>query len=109
MRGVADAKQTRFVPAGETVDADREQFHIIERGDLCTAIGEEWRLPYDLGAKRVKTAAMDLFYGALRNDIGALPIITAIDLHENAAGVEAAARLFGISRFTRHVKPQQVE
>src|SRR5436305_15042236 len=105
MRGVADAKQTRFVPAGETVDADREQFHIIERGDLCTAIGEEWRLPYDLGAKRVKTAAMDLCYGAVRHDIGALPIISAIDLHENAATFEAADTLIGIGRLTRHAKP----
>src|SRR5947209_4450657 len=108
MRRVTDTEQAGFMPAREAIDSDGEQLHIIERCEFCDAIGEERRLPDDIGAERIETAAMNLVNRAFGDDIPALPIVAAIDLHENAAGAEAAPALLGIAGLSRHSEPKDV-
>ena len=45
---------------------------------------------------------------AFGNDIGALPVIVAIEHHHHAPTFDMAECLFGIARFARQAKPQHV-
>ena len=96
------------VAADQTIDADRQQLHVVEGGDLGCEVDEKACLPHDVTPESIETAPMNLLDRALGNDVAALPIIAAIDRDEDAAGTEASDRLLGVAWLSRHAEPQDI-
>src|SRR5206468_7128323 len=62
----------------------------------------------DVGTKCVDAAPLNLFKGTLRNDERTLPVIVAIEHHENTSEVDAAEELLGITAFLRQPHPERI-
>src|SRR5204863_6489672 len=55
-----------------------------------------------------QSCALDLFNRTFADDERALPVVAAIDHHQDAPGIEAAHGLVGVARFLRETEPQHV-
>ena len=108
MRGVADAEQAQAVPARHAVDRDGQKLDLVPVGDLAGAVGERRHRACDVGAERRQALAVHLFDRALRNDVGALPIVAAVEHDEDAPGQEPAAGLDGVVGAPAQPEPQHV-
>ena len=101
VRSIADAKQPRTPPFRQTIDGDAEEFDVVEALQFADAVGKKRRHVEDPPAERIKSFRLDFFDAALRNDIGALPVIAAIEHDHQLAGFDVAERVGGIVRFAR--------
>jgi hypothetical protein len=89
MRCIADAEQSWPMPDLEPVDRDRQQFDVVPGGDFAGAVAQVGCTARDLVAKRRQAAAANLVEAALGNDKRALPIVAAIEQHQDPPSVEA--------------------
>src|SRR5258706_302378 len=85
-----NAAQPVAVPALEAVDLDGQQLDLSPIADLGGALGSEWHHAGNAGLERGQPGAPDFSGGALGDHIRALPIIAAVELNEDPAGVETA-------------------
>src|SRR5580658_141879 len=106
--GVADAQQPRPIPAAQAIDRDGEELDLVPVRDLADAVGERRLRARDLLAKGGEAAAPDLLGGALADDEGALPIVVAVEHHQDTPLVEAAKQGFGFTGVPREPHPQHI-
>src|SRR5260221_6863596 len=109
VRRVADAQEARPVPAAQAVDSDGEQLDVAPVAQLLEPRAVERGEPGDLLAQGGEAALADLLEAALADDEGALPVIAAVEHHQDAAGVDAAQRLRRGVRVLGNTHPQHVD
>ena len=108
MRRIADAEQARPAPVLEAVHRDGEQLQIVPGSDLLDAIGEFRIEAGDGGAERIKPLAAEHVEAAFGDDIGALPIVAAVECDEHHAGLDAAERLGAVGWALGEAEPDHV-
>ena len=108
MGRIADAEQPRAIPALEAVDGHGEKLDVIPGGDLADAVGEGRIEAHQRGAKGLQPLGAQPVEAALGNDIGALPIIAAVERDEHHAGLDAAERLLAVIGPLGEAEPQHV-
>ena len=74
------------MPAGQPVERDRQQFDLVPAREIDDRSGKEGRRPGDVRAEILEAPGAQRLGGSLREDIGALPVIAAIDQGEQPAG-----------------------
>src|SRR5579871_3609547 len=87
MGGVADAQQPGAVPATQPVDRDTQQLDMVPIRDFADAIGKARREGGDFVLQCTKPARLDRLKPTLGDHERALPIILAVDQHQNPPGV----------------------
>ena len=105
VRRIADAQQPGPPPLGQPIDRDGQQFDVVPVLQLLDPIGEVRRQPDDLGAESVEAARAHLVVAALADHKGALPVIAAIERHQQMAEIEKAAGLLRIAWMPRQPHP----
>jgi len=96
------------VPNPQTVDGYAEQFDIrpvLQFGGPVPQIGDE---AGDFLAEGRQTAATHIVKPALRNNEGALPIVLAVEHHEDPARVKSVKGLSGVPGPPRQSHPQHI-
>jgi len=96
------------VPNPQTVDGYAEQFDIrpvLQFGGPVRQIGDE---AGDFLAEGRQTAATHIVKPALRNNEGALPIVLAVEHHEDPARVKSVKGLSGVPGPPRQSHPQHI-
>jgi hypothetical protein len=106
-RPLLSGSQRRFA-ALEAIHRDGEQLQVVPGGDLLEAIRKFRIEPGDGSAKCVEAPAAELLEAAFRDDIGALPIIAAVERDEYHAGLDAAEQLRGVARVLGEAEPDYV-
>ena len=101
VRGIADAQQAGSVPVPQPIDRDGQQLDIGPVAEFTDAVAQIGRQTHDFLAKGRQAGPMNPFEPALRDHERALPVISAIEHHEDAAGVDPAQGLFRIGRAAR--------
>src|SRR5690242_12780477 len=109
MRGIADAKQAGLVPLLQPVDLDGEQLDVVEARDLIHAIAQKRRQLHNPLAKLRQAFALHPVDAALGNDIGALPVVAAVEHHHHLAGFDMAAGFLGVAGAPRNAEPEYVD
>ncbi len=108
MGGIADQQQARPVPALEPVDPHLQKLHRIPVGDLADAVAVQRLDRGDRRAQMLDPLRLQLFQRPFRNDIGALPIIPAVDRDHDRAGIEKAKAFFRVAVLALEPEPQHV-
>ena len=96
------------MPCREAVDADRQQFHLVEGFDRVDAVAQRRHERHDAIAERLETFGAELRLAALADHIAALPDIAAIDHHKDRAGRECPAGRDIVVRALWQREPQHV-
>ncbi len=91
----------------EPLDAHGEQLEIVHC-QIAHAIGECRHQPRDGGSHPPDARGPHLLCRALGNDVGALPVVAAVEHHQDAARIEATQHLLGIARLVAQPEPQHV-
>ena len=108
MRRVADAQQARPPPLFEAIDSDAQELDVVPAFQFADPVGEEGRHVENPPAERFKPLRLDLFDAALLDDIGALPVIAAVEHDHHPAGLDMAEGVRRVVGLARDAKPQHV-
>jgi len=109
MGGIADREQPGARPAFEPVERDREQLHLVPVRERVRHVREVGRGAGDLGAERRDALRAHVVGAAFRHDKGALPVIAAVELHDEGSRAEGAAG-FGVRGVAlRQAEPEHVD
>ena len=90
MRCVSNAEEPGPVPLAQPIDLNRQQLDVVPIAELADTIFQERIHLHDVGAKSVDATTPNLVESSFRNDERALPIIPAIEHHENTSKIDAA-------------------
>src|SRR5206468_8387149 len=85
------------------------KLHVVPALDFLRPIAKVRRHFRDGRTKGREALCLDLLGRTLGNDIGALPIVAAIEHHEYLAGPEATERRIAVARLSRQVHPEHVD
>jgi len=105
---ISNTQQAWPVPNPKAIDSDSQQLDvgpIVEFTDAIAEIGGKAR---DLPAEGRQAALAYLIEPSLRDHVCALPIVLAIEHHEDPAGIDPAQGLPGIGWTPRQAHPQNV-
>src|ERR1700722_4237922 len=105
MRRVADADQARPPPLPQAIARHLKECNTVEAFDLADAVREERRQFQDALAERLDAGRLHLLDAALWNDIGALPVIAAVEHHQERTGLDMAEGFGVVAPFARDAKP----
>ena len=108
MRGVADAEQARTGPALQAIDRHRQEFHVVPAFHVRDSRLQDRRHADDGVAESVEPARPHRLILSLRDHIGALPVIAAIEGHHHLAGVEPREQVFTLVGALAGAKPQHI-
>ena len=108
MGGVADAKQAGPGPTLQAIDRHREQLHIVPCLHVGDAVLQDRHHRHDIVTKGVEAARLDRIVLALGDDIGALPVVAAVESHHHLAGLDARKQPFLFVRTLAGTKPKYV-
>ena len=108
VRGVADAQHAGLPPLLQPVDADGQQLEIVDGRELVQPVGDLGRQAGDRGPDLLDALATHPLGRALGDDEGALPVVAAVEHHQDAAGIEAAQHLVRVARLVADAEPQHV-
>jgi hypothetical protein len=72
---IADADQSRPPPASQSIDRDAEEADVVPAFQFADAIGQKGRHSDDALAEGFEALRLHALDPALRNDIGALPVV----------------------------------
>lgn len=106
--GVADTEQAGVIPAAQAIDPDPEQLDRFPIGQFADPVGERRRNAGNFGAQRLQPPLPQRFEGSLGNHEAALPVVSPLDLDEDAAAVEAAGGLRRIAGPSGEPEPEHV-
>ena len=109
MRGVADREQTRPPPRVSRSSETESSLTWSQSCSVSTASARSGAARATSARNGFDALAADFVRRALRNDIGALPIIAAVDLDDQSAGAERAAGLVDRRCLLRQPEPQHVD
>src|SRR6516164_2481223 len=105
---IADTQQAGPVPNPQAIDSDSQQLDvgpIVQFADAIAEVGGEAR---DLRAEGCQTSLADLIEPSLWDHERALPVVLAIEHHEDPTGIDPAQGLSWIGRTPRQAHPQYV-
>ena len=105
---VADAQQPRPMPYPQAVDRHAQQLDVVPVAQFGGAVAQVRGEPGDFIAESRQAALLNLGIAALGNDIGALPIVFAVQHHQDATGVDTPQGLRRIVGPPRQPHPQHV-
>lgn len=88
--GIADAEEAAARPVAQAIDSDGEQLYVAPILQLGGAAMEEGRDGFEVAAKSGQAIFLDGSESVFGNDVGALPVITAIESYEKLPGAETA-------------------
>ena len=88
--GVANAEEAAAGPVAQAIDGDREQLDVAPLSQLGGAALEEGGDGFEVGAKSGQAIFLDGSESAFGDDVGALPVITAVESCEELTGAETA-------------------
>ena len=108
VRGVADAQESRAVPPGEAVHANRQELHVVPGAQFPDLLAQHRREPGHAVAKGREAGGADSLERALRDHVAALPVVAAVDHDEDLPRVEAPHALRRALPARREVEPQHV-
>ena len=97
------------MPRPQPVQLDGQKLDVVPARQFADAIAQFRRDAHNRRPKRFDALCLHSLRTALGNDIGALPIVAAVDHHENRAGANAAERLGAVARSPRDPHPQHVD
>src|SRR6185369_13036914 len=89
MSGVADAQQPRAVPRSQTIHRYAQKLDIGPILQLVHPVAQVWSEACDLLPQSRLSTSTNLVKPALRDHVGALPVVFAVEHHKDAAGVDA--------------------
>lgn len=90
------------------IDANGQELDIAPLAERADAVARQGDEPPDLVAQGWQSSSSDIFGVSFRDDIRALPIIPAVDHHQDPAGIEAAEGLLRIAGPPRQPQPQRI-
>src|SRR5438445_1229810 len=108
VRGVADTEETGPVPFAQAVDLNREQLDVSPIPQLRNPISQERIHLHDITPECVDTATLDLRESAFLDHQPALPVIAAIQHHEDPPEIDAAEHLLRIAGLSGQPHPEHV-
>src|SRR5689334_1121511 len=88
MGGVSDREQARSPPSSQSIERYREQLHLVP---VPEGVGDGREVRSGSGhiiAECGNALLADFVSRALRDDVGALPVIAAVYLHDECARTE---------------------
>src|SRR5215469_8040337 len=91
------------------IDPDRKQLDIVPVLQFLRTPSQEWSYLRKVITKSNQTSRFDLVEAVLRDDVGALPVIAAIQGNENPASLHAAQRLVRVVGLAREPHPQHID
>src|SRR5205823_13933731 len=97
MSGIADHQQTRPPPLLQPIDGNRQELDIVPTADFPEPILHERGDRCDRLVQGIEALALYLIEATLVDDQRALPVVAAIDHHEDTASADAAQRLRAIT------------
>ena len=109
MGRVADAQQAGLPPGVEAVHRHAQQLHVVPATDFVHAPGKRRRGTRDGLAECIEPARPQGIDATLGDDVGALPIVVAVDHGQEVAGVDEAAALVVVRGRLRQAHPQHVD
>ncbi len=86
----------------------REQFHVVPAFQFVDAVGQERRHLDDPRAEGVQAFSFHALNPAFRNDVGALPIVAAVQHDHHLAGLDMAERVWAVLVLVRQTKPEHI-
>ncbi len=96
------------MPAHQSVDGDGEQLDVVPARDLADAVAHEGGERGDAIAERRQSLGADFVERSLGDYIGALPVLAAIDHHQDPPGPGDEHRLVAVGRLARQAEPQDI-
>src|ERR1700739_4241128 len=106
MSGVADAQKPGPVPSAQAIHRYAQQFDIGPIPQFVDSVAQVWSETRDLLPQSRQATRTDLVEPAFRDDERALPVISAVEHHKDAAGVDPPEDLSRIDRTARQPPPQ---
>src|SRR5690348_16739333 len=97
MRRVSDAEEAGPVPFAQSIHLNRQQLDVVPIAELADAILQERIHLHYVGTEGLDTATLNLPEPAFGDNERALPVVTAIEHHENPSEIDAAEQLLGIA------------
>lgn len=101
-------QQPGLVPRSQPIDDYRQQLDLVPVVQLLNPIAEQRHERPDSIAERRQAARADVVDSAFRDHERALPVVVAVDHHEDDAGVEIADQSFRVRALSRNPHPQDV-
>src|SRR5258706_7873359 len=98
MRGVSKAQKAAPPPLAQVIDGNRQQLDIVPIFQLVRAPAQERSDARDVFAKRRQTSLPDRFDAPLGDYVCALPIVGAVQHHQDLPSAEAAQSLIRVTR-----------
>ena len=108
MRRIANAQEPGSPPFLQPIDRDAEQLDVVPAFQFADPVGEKRRHFDDAAAEGFEALGLHPLDAAFRNDIGALPVIAAIEHDHEPARFDMAERIGAVARLARQAKPQHV-
>jgi hypothetical protein len=99
-------------PAGASaaaVDGHGQQLHVVPITQLADAVAQHGLDFHDALAQRVEAARLEVVEAALGDHVGALPVVAAIEHHQDVTGLEPAQHRALIAGIARQPHPQHVD
>jgi len=88
--GVADAEQAGTLPLAQAVDLHREELDRVPVRQLADPVAEERHHGGNGVAERRQAPTTQLVVPTLGDDEGALPVVTAVEHHQDVARAQVA-------------------
>jgi hypothetical protein len=103
---ISNTQQARTVPNSKAINSNSQQLDVGSIVEFADAIAEAGSEARDLPAEGRQAALAYLIEPSLRDHVRALPIVLAVEHHEDPAGIDPAQGLSGIGRTPRQAHPQ---
>src|SRR5262245_59775010 len=108
MCGVPDTEQAWLVPFAKAIDRHCQQFYVVPAFDFADAVTEEWRHLDDCIAERIQALGLYVLDSAFGNNVGTLPVDTAVEHHHHLAGFDMTEHVGRIGGAARYAKPENI-
>src|SRR4029077_5431355 len=108
MRRIADAEQSFAAPIAQAINLHGEQFDLRPVVHLRHSVPQKTGEADDVILKLRQAACFDLLKAAFWNHETALPVIAAIEQHQQLALLEESERLLRIVFLLRNAHPEGV-
>ena len=108
VRRIADAQEPRAPPFSQPIDGDAEQADVVPALQFADPVGQERRHFHELTAEGFEALRLHALDPALRDDIGALPVVAAIQHDHQSAGFEMAKGVRAVALLARQAEPQHI-
>ena len=89
MRGVADAEEPGPPPISQPIDRDGEQLDVVPAFQFVDPVGRNGDIS-TIRSRNARGPPNSRLDPALRDDVGALPVVAAIEHHHDPARIEVA-------------------